>query len=263
MGDVARMQGRAVNVRPGRAALYPDEELHLARRVFFGSESQQEVLVSRQFGADFFHRGHCLRLYDGRKAMALPDRVRVKISSETAGYLALTPVVVSELDIRQLLEMAVSAAGFDAGRVQGLLKRGSLVSGASRFRWAGLDCALDEVEAALRLLPGPEPGRACAPARCTRIVLTGPAARIEVEPCVAMQRRWLRRRSFWDVLMEGLGAPRYAAYLYKERADCYVVDLDEAAQSRLREAAGLLRYAALARLIRAARLERLELIVQR
>ncbi|MEJ5367988.1 MAG: hypothetical protein WHT08_06705 [Bryobacteraceae bacterium] len=195
--------------------------------------------------------------------MALPRTIRVRISSEEAGAIAFTPVVASEMALEELLELAASAVGADAARVHHLLTHGSLVSGASRFRWERIECTLEEVAEAVRRLPQPEPERPCAFERCARVVLSGPFTRIEIEKRAGAARRLFRRSSFWDALMGGLGSPQYAGYSYRERADRYAMELDGNGRRRVLAAAGLLRYRALERQIRAARIERVEWIVPR
>src|SRR5579863_235688 len=69
--------------------------------------------------------------------MSLPETVRVKLSSEAAGYVSVTPVVVREMPTRDLVELMLGITGKDEARVRDLLLRGTLVSGASRFRWTG------------------------------------------------------------------------------------------------------------------------------
>ncbi len=195
--------------------------------------------------------------------MALPRTIRVKISTEEAGAIAFTPVVSSEMPLEELLELAASAAGAEPARVRHLLAHGSLVSGASRFRWERIECTVEEVGEALRALPQPEPLRPCAFERCVRVVLSGPRTRIEIEKSAGAARRLFRRSSFWDFLMGGLGTPAYAGYSYRERSDHYTADLDHGARERLLAAAALLRHPALQRQIRAARIERVEWIVPR
>jgi len=195
--------------------------------------------------------------------MPLPQTIRVKISSEAAGAIAFSPVVSSEMAFTELLELAASAAGADAARIRHLLAHGSLVSGASRFRWERLECSLEEISEAMRALPQPEPLRPCAFDRCVRVVLRGPFARIEIEKQAGAARRLFRRSSFWDLLMGGLGSPRYSGYSYRERADHYILDLDRELRSRLLAAAGLLRFPALARQIRSSEIDRVEWIVPR
>ena len=69
--------------------------------------------------------------------MPLLDTIRVKLSSEAAEYVSITPVVVQEMPVRDLVEHMLGITGKDEARVRDLLLRGTLVSGASRFRWTG------------------------------------------------------------------------------------------------------------------------------
>ncbi len=69
--------------------------------------------------------------------MALPQTIRVKLSSEAAEAISLTPVVVQEMPMRELVEHMLGVAGQGRGAHPRMLLRGTLVSGASRFRWAG------------------------------------------------------------------------------------------------------------------------------
>ena len=53
------------------------------------------------------------------------------------GSISITPVVVREMPLRELVEYMLGVTGKDEARIRELLLRGTLVSGASRFRWAG------------------------------------------------------------------------------------------------------------------------------
>ncbi|HOK47650.1 MAG TPA: hypothetical protein PLK67_17025, partial [Bryobacteraceae bacterium] len=77
--------------------------------------------------------------------MPLPETIRVKVSSESAGYMSLTPVVVRDMPLRELVELMLGFTGKDAARIQELLRRGTLVSEGSRFRWAGWETERGEV----------------------------------------------------------------------------------------------------------------------
>jgi hypothetical protein len=94
--------------------------------------------------------------------MALPHTVRVKLSSEAAESISLTPVVVQEMAIRDLVEHMLGVTGKDEARIRELLLRGSLVSGASRFRWAGWDQDAESLRALLAAFPDPDPTRPVA-----------------------------------------------------------------------------------------------------
>ena len=113
--------------------------------------------------------------------MALPQRVRVKLSSEAAGAISITPVVVQELPLRELVEHMLGAAGKDEARIAEMLRRGTLVVGASRFRWEGWEAepeGLRELLATFRMptprVPSPPPA-ACA--RCCAAGARGSSCR--------------------------------------------------------------------------------------
>ena len=89
--------------------------------------------------------------------MALPATVRVKLSSEAAESISITPVVVQEMPVRELVEYMLGVTGKDEARIRELLLRGSLVSGASRFRWAGWEADLQNLRELLATFPGSRP----------------------------------------------------------------------------------------------------------
>lgn len=197
--------------------------------------------------------------------VGLPETVRVKISSETAEYVSLTPVVMRDMAVRELIEMMLGVTGLDADRIARLLRRGSFVSGASRFRWSGLEVSGDEVAALLPGFPASDPGRPFVPSRSSMAVLHGGGARIEMTRETAARKRGLHRQSFWDALMEAAqSAPaRYVDYSHKDRGDRYIVALSPGAAARLRESAGLLSYSRLEADVRGVPLDEIEFIVSR
>src|SRR5215470_17639476 len=112
--------------------------------------------------------------------MALPPTVRVKLSSEAAESITLTPVVVQQLPVRELIEHMLGVTGKDEPRIRELILRGTLVSGASRFRWAGWDAEPEAIREILGTFPDPEPGRAFSAERCVRAILRGGRQAIEI-----------------------------------------------------------------------------------
>jgi len=191
----------------------------------------------------------------------LPERLAVKLSSEAAEYVALTPVVNSEISLVELLEHVADIAGLDEARVADVLKRGSLVSGATRFRWACIHAELEEIRAAIAALPQPEPGRPLDAAQCSEVALVGRMERIRVTVKAGAERRIFKRRSFWDEMMTLAGQAVYAGYLYRERADRY--SMPAASAAWLDQATQLLRYDGLRQRIVNIRVERIEFIVPR
>jgi hypothetical protein len=197
--------------------------------------------------------------------MALPETIRVKLSSEEAGSVSVTAVVVRDMPVRELVELMLGVTGKAPRRVHELLLRGALVSGASRFRWTGWDADVAALESLLASFPESEPDRPFAGERAIRAVLRGPVCRIDITREAGVPRRFLHRGSFWAALMElaAAGAPRYVEYSYKPRADCYRMELTPAAAAALREHAGDLKYSALESQVRNAALDSIDFYVAR
>jgi hypothetical protein len=199
--------------------------------------------------------------------MSLPETVRVKLSSEAADYVSLTPVVVQEMPLRELVEHMLGITGKDEARVRDLLLRGTLVSGASRFRWTGWEPDPASVRSLLSSFPDPEPARPFDPRHCIRAVLKGPRQPIVIPRDAGAARgilaRILGRKSFWEVLMDiaRSAGPRYRDYSYRDRADVYQLPLPDA--QRVRDASRLVRYTALEAQIRNGAIEAAEFYVVR
>ncbi len=197
--------------------------------------------------------------------MSLPPTVRVKLSSEAAEGISITRVVVQDLPLRELVEHMLGITGKDADRVHELLLRGTLVSGASRFRWTGWDADLAAIREMLVTYPGDDPARRFEPKRCVRAVLRGSRQPIAVPREAGARKPILRKASFWDLLMETAAASeiRYSHYSYKDRADCYRVELTLAAAEKLRAAGEMVRYTTLRDQIRSGTFAWAELYVER
>ncbi|MBS1859909.1 MAG: hypothetical protein JST11_31355 [Acidobacteria bacterium] len=197
--------------------------------------------------------------------MSLPPTVRVKLSSEAAEAISLTPVVVREFAIRDLMEQILGVTGKDEARIGELLLRGTMVSGASRFRWQGW--AVDE--AALRELlatfPDPDPSRMFAAANCLRAVLRGGRQPIELPRDAASRKGMFQRANFWDALMRvvAAGSSGYAGYSYRERCDRYVRELSHAEAEEIRAAAGSVQYSTVRERILTTGFTQVELFVAR
>jgi hypothetical protein len=192
--------------------------------------------------------------------MSLPATLRVKISSEGAEMISMTPIVVRELAIDELLMYMLGYTGKNAARVSELLQRGVLVHGVSRFRWDGVTASEAEIEEVLNRLPGDEPQRPFDREKCTKIVLMGVNSQIELPKEAAEKRRFLRRRSFWDAVLESITQPVYQHFSYRERADCYRL---RPAPPVIREQAPLLAYSGLQAQISAGTFDAVDLFVSR
>jgi hypothetical protein len=197
--------------------------------------------------------------------MALPQTVRVKLSSEAAGAISITPVVVQELPLRELVEHLLGVAGKDEARIREILRRGAVVSGASRFRWEGWEADAEGLRELLATFPDSDPSRPFAAAGCIRAVLCGGRQRLEL-PREALSRKKLFHRScFWDALMEvaGVRPSSYGGYSYRDRADRYLRELEPAETERLRAASEAVRFSTLRDQIRRAAFVQAELYVAR
>lgn len=194
----------------------------------------------------------------------LPATVRVRISSDAAGTIALTPVVVQDLAIAELLDHMLAVCGRDIPRLRDLLQRGSMVSGASRFRWDGFEADTPALEAALAGLPGPEPARPFAAARCYQAVLRAGSHPLTIPREHAAKRGLLRRRSFWDALLEpAAAAVHYLDYSYREKADVYQAPLSPDAQRALLDACRRSPFATLARQLESSPVAAIDYYVKR
>jgi len=197
--------------------------------------------------------------------MALPQTIRVKLSSETAEAISLTPVVVQELPTLELIEHILGITGKDEPRIREVLLRGTVVSGASRFRWAGLETDVESLRDALGSFPDPDPTRQFSAGSCVRAILRGGRQSIEMSRESVGRSGLLRRSTFWDLLMEVIvaGELLYSGYSYRDRADRFVRELSVDEASRLRAGSDAVRYTTLRDQIRSIGFARAELYVRR
>jgi hypothetical protein len=197
--------------------------------------------------------------------MALPQTVRVKLSSEVAEAISITPVVLQELPVRELVEHLLGIAGKDESRIREILLRGTLIIGASRFRWAGWDADVASLRELLATFPDADPARPFAAAGCIRATLRGGRHAIEIPREAAARKSLFQRKTFWDLLMEVVAAsgPAYSGYSYRDRADRYLHQFTSAETERVRAAATAVRYSALRDQIRSVGFVQAELYVTR
>jgi hypothetical protein len=195
--------------------------------------------------------------------MAAPETVRVKLSSEAAGAISLTPVVVRDMPLRELLEEIAAVRGRHAELIADTLKRGSVTGGGTRFRWESLDLPGADLAEAMAALPDDEPGRAFDHARCTQVFFTGPGVRVALPREVGDARKLFARTSFWRELPRLAGEIRYSGYSFRERGDVFRATLALERREAIRDAVTALRHASLARRIQLAAFEELEFVVAR
>jgi len=197
--------------------------------------------------------------------MPLPQTIRVKLSSEAAEAISITPVVVQELPLRELVEHMLGVTGKDEPRIRELLVRGTLVAGASRFRWTGWQPDPDGLRELLATFPDPEPGRPFAPDRCMHASLRGGRQTIEISRDAGARKPLFQRQSFWDLLMEVIAsAPvAYSGYSYRDHADRYLRELTNSDAERIRAASGAVKFSTVRELVRSVAFTHAELHVTR
>ena len=173
--------------------------------------------------------------------------------------------MVQDLPARELIEHVLAITGKDQPRIREVLLRGTLVSGASRFRWTGWDPGMDELRDVLATFPDPDPSLPFASRRCLRAVLRGGRQTIEVPREAGTAKGLFQRGSFWDLLMQvtAAGSLVYAGYSYRDHADCYVREFSAAEAERLRSGGAAVRYSTLREQICGAAFTRADLFAAR
>jgi hypothetical protein len=184
--------------------------------------------------------------------------VRVKISSEAAGTIALTPVIVQEMTFDDLIERIAAVTGKDRPRIDEVLKRGTVVSSGSRLRWDLIDATEVETSLALAKLPNPDPTIRFDPQQCREIVLRAERTAVSLTRQVGSKKRLFSRSSFWAHIIATFPAPAYCTYSYAERADVYHLAISDEQRAALHKAASLLAYSALATKVRALFIEHVD-----
>ncbi|HYO82720.1 MAG TPA: hypothetical protein VES20_15045 [Bryobacteraceae bacterium] len=195
--------------------------------------------------------------------MSLPATLRVRISPETAEAIGLSAVVAQDLSLSEMLSNILGITGKDPERIAGVLRRGGLVVGASRFRWEPCAVEASDVEPLLGAFPDSEPGRPFAAERCIEATFReGPAA-VSLAREAGEKRRFLKRRDFWTELMQAVQNPAYVHYSYREKADLYRWKPGIAELRSLQDASALLAYSSLERRLRSMSFSSVDLLVRR
>ena len=116
--------------------------------------------------------------------MAWPATVRVQLSSEAAGAIPVTPVVVQNADAARTHRPRAGCDGKGRGRIREIPRLVTLVNGASRFRRADSEADPAGLEEAISGFSDPSPSLPCSIARCLSGVLRDaqPAIKVSSEP---------------------------------------------------------------------------------
>ena len=159
--------------------------------------------------------------------MPLPETISVKFTEEEAEYLSVRPLVRQTFRSAELVDMILSVTGKDVGRIQQILRSGTVVFHFYRYWWQGFESDGQEIGALLQKYPDADPSRPFRAEDC-RIVLIGasePGKRraIEIRREEATKKKLWRARSFWDSLtnLAQAAAPKYQEYSYARKADIF------------------------------------------
>ncbi|MCL6481017.1 MAG: hypothetical protein K6U02_04755 [Firmicutes bacterium] len=163
--------------------------------------------------------------------MPLPEAIPVRFTEEEAEYLSVRPVRRQVLRIEQLVDLILTVTGKDPVRVAQILRAGSVVYHFYRYWWDGFEADPEALRHLLAQFPEDDPGRPFRAVDCSAVLIEGggPGTSPVLLPREqATRRRWFRRSSFWDVLMElaGREIPAYQNYSYAHRADLFVLSTD-------------------------------------
>jgi hypothetical protein len=159
--------------------------------------------------------------------MPLPDRISVRYTEEDAGFVSVRPVVKQIFQLHELVDMVVSVAGKDPGRVQQIFRTGTVVYNGYRYWWDALQADREELDRLLLTFPDDDPSRLFDPAQATAVLLeTGGGAQrtvVEITRHDAAQKKLFARHSPWDVLTNFASgkSPRYEKYAHARRADLF------------------------------------------
>jgi hypothetical protein len=159
--------------------------------------------------------------------VALPETISARYSEEDAEYLTVRPVRRQTFRFDELVDMILSVTGKDPGRVQKILRTGTVVFHFYRYWWTGFEVDPAEHAEVLARYPDADSARLFHGEDCTAILLEGPGQpprqTIELDRASAARHRLLHRRSAWDALIDFARAqsPEYSGYSYQRRADVY------------------------------------------
>ena len=164
----------------------------------------------------------------------------------------MSAVTRVDVPLDDLAARILGICGKDPRRVAGILRRGALVSGDIRYRWQPLQPLDQDVAALLQRFPDHDPDLELDASLCFRMVFRGPRGEFEITREAGQQRRFLRRRAFWDEAVKLIAtlSPRCQRHSYSDGADVFAADLTPGSRATLRALGSRLRYTALAAQLR-------------
>ena len=133
------------------------------------------------------------------------DTILVKFSEEVAQYADLRPVRRQPMTLAELVGLILTSTGKHPERVQEKLRGGTCTYNVYRYWWEGAEISSQALADILAAFPDPDPSRPFSAAACLWVRLLNPGEpaghSLTLEKQEAARRRWLRRESPWDILM--------------------------------------------------------------
>ena len=174
--------------------------------------------------------------------MKLDDVIAVKYSEDTAQFADLRPVRRQPMTLHELVGLVLVTTGKQPSRLRERLQKGTCTYNIYRYWWDGFPLDDATLSAVLAEFPDPDPARPFRAEDCIWVRVHDAQEPVPhsalVEKREAERRRWLRRQSLWDFLLDFARAtqPAYLDYSYYHRADLYRLELIPADRARLRQA---------------------------
>ena len=163
------------------------------------------------------------------------SKIRVKLVSEAAEYVTVSHVVQRDFTLHELVEVMVPVLGTDVVRIRQMIRVGTVSTGDYRYRWEGVEVALEELEGVLEAFPRADPSRAFEPESCFLIRFRRGQETLDLPRDAAARKPLFGKQSFWDGLMElAAGAMRYRDYSHVDKADIFAMTIGPEEWSRLR-----------------------------
>ena len=168
--------------------------------------------------------------------------IQVKYTEDLAQFAETRPVRRQPMTLHELVGLVLTSTGKLPARIAERLQSGTCTYNIYRYWWDGFALEPARLAALLAEFPDPDPSRPFQTEACVWIHLLDSAEPVPralaLEKGEAARRRWFRRRSCWDSLLDfaRARAPAYVDYSYYHRADLYRVELTPADRDSLVEA---------------------------
>lgn len=192
------------------------------------------------------------------------ETFRVKLVSEAAEYVSITPIIHRDYTLHELIGAMLPVVGRDAERIRQMLRVGGLSNGEYRFRWEGREVDAAQIEGVLAGYPRAEPQRPFEAEKCVAIRFSRGVEVLSLPRESAERKSLFAAKSFWDEFLRfARSGLRYADYAYADQADVYVLELDLSSHEAFRALLPLMKPKSAGDRLERLRPEKIELLTRR